>query len=346
MSTRVPRLSRRPALLLTLFLGALPLAASPAPMSARAAAIQAAAPAGAAGGTLAPRAEKSLRFAVIGDSGTGDRPQYQVGERLTESRSVFPFEFVLMLGDNIYGSERPDDFVKKFERPYKALLDEKVLFYASLGNHDDPNQRFYKPFNMDGKRFYTFEKDDVRFFALDSNYMDQSQLEWVEKELSGSKNTWKIAFFHHPLYSSGARHGSEVDLRELLEPLFLKYGVSVVFSGHEHFYERLKPQNGITYITNGGAAKLREGNIRVGSEMTAKGFDTDRSYMLVEIDDKTMHFQALSRTGELVDSGSVEAVKRPPPPAIRRRRSLNYAADRSPRAARSSAKARANPAAW
>jgi predicted phosphodiesterase len=313
MSTRVPRFQRPPTLLLALLVGWLPLAASPAPMSARAAATQAAAPAGAAGGTLAPRAEKSLRFAVIGDSGTGDKAQYQVGERLTASRSVFPFEFVLMAGDNIYGSERPDDFVKKFERPYKALLDMKVLFYASLGNHDDPNQRFYKPFNMDGKRFYTFEKEDVRFFALDSNYMDQAQLEWLEKELSSSRNTWKIAFFHHPIYSSGARHGSEVDLRELIEPLFLKHGVSVVFSGHEHFYERLKPQNGIAYFTSGGAAKLREGNIRVGSEMTAKGFDTDRSYMLVEIADKTMHFQALSRTGELVDSGSVEAVKRPPP---------------------------------
>jgi predicted phosphodiesterase len=314
MPTHVHRFRRPPALLLTLLVGALPLAASSAPISARAAAIQAA-PAPAARGTLAPRAEKSLRFAVIGDSGTGDKPQYQVGERLTESRSVFPFEFVLMLGDNIYGSERPEDFVKKFERPYKALLDLNIPFYASLGNHDDPNQRFYKPFNMDGKRFYTFEKEDVRFFALDSNYMDQTQLEWVEKELRSSKNTWKIAFFHHPLYSSGARHGSEVDLRELLEPLFLKYGVSVVFSGHEHFYERLKPQNGITYITNGGAAKLREGNIRVGSEMTAKGFDTDRSYMLVEIADKTMYFQALSRTGELVDSGSVEAVKPPAPPS-------------------------------
>ena len=86
MSTRFPRFQRPPALLLTLLLGALPLVASPAPMSARAAAIQAAAPAGAAGGTLAPRAEKSLRFAVIGDSGTGEKPQYQVGERLTESR--------------------------------------------------------------------------------------------------------------------------------------------------------------------------------------------------------------------------------------------------------------------
>ena len=94
-----------------------------------------------------------------------------------------------MLGDNIYGGERPQDFVKKFELPYKALLDAEIPFYASLGNHDDPNQRFYKPFNMDGQRYYTFEKDGVRFFALDSNYMDQDQQDWLEKELAASTRT-------------------------------------------------------------------------------------------------------------------------------------------------------------
>jgi 3',5'-cyclic AMP phosphodiesterase CpdA len=315
MSTpRVPRIAKPPALLLTLLLGTLPLVASPVPMAAQATAARTAAAANPARATIAPHAEKSLRFAVIGDTGTGGSAQYEVGERLAGSRTVFPFDFVLMLGDNIYGGERPQDFIKKFERPYQALLDLKIPFYASLGNHDDPNQRFYKPFNMDGQRYYTFEKDGVRFFALDSNYMDQAQQDWLEKELSTTKNTWKIAYFHHPLYSSGARHGSEIDLRTVLEPKFLKYGVSVVFSGHEHFYERLKPQQGITYFTNGGGAKLREGNIRVGSAMTAKGFDTDRSYMLVEIADTTMYFQALSRTGTLVDSGSVEAVTPPEPP--------------------------------
>ncbi len=319
---RVSCLAGPPALVLALLLGALPLVASPPPIQAQApTSTQPASPAaarpavGIAGATIAPHADKSLRFAVIGDSGTGGSAQYQVGERLSGSRTVFPFDFVLMLGDNIYGRERPQDFEKKFERPYKALLDLKIPFYASLGNHDDPNQRFYKPFNMSGERYYTFEKEGVRFFALDSNYMDQTQQEWIAKELSNSTNTWKIAFFHHPLYSSGERHGSEVDLRTVLEPLFLKHGVSVVFSGHEHFYERLKPQKGITYFTNGGAAKLREGNIRVGSAMTAKGFDTDRSYMLVEIADKTMYFQALSRTGALVDSGHVEAVPKPPQPS-------------------------------
>jgi hypothetical protein len=302
------------ALSLSLAIGALPIAATPSspPQAAAARQGQAAGPAAAgatpAGATLPPRAEKSVRFAVLGDTGTGGSAQYEIGERLAASRSVFPFTFVLMLGDNIYGSERPQDFAKKFELPYKAVLDLKIPFYASLGNHDDPNQRFYKPFNMDGRRYYTFEKGDVRFYALDSNYMDQAQRDWLEQELSGAKNTWKIAFFHHPLYSSGERHGSEVDLRAVLEPLFLKYGVSAVFSGHEHFYERLKPQKGIAYFTSGGAAKLRRNNIREGSPLTAKGFDTDRSYMLVEIDDKTMHFQTLSRTGALVDSGSVQAV--------------------------------------
>jgi predicted phosphodiesterase len=134
--------------------------------------------------------------------------------------------------------------------------------------------------------------------------MDKDQQDWLKRELEGTRERWKIAFFHHPLYSSGERHGSEVDLREIVEPLFLEHGVGVVFAGHEHFYERLKPQKGIHYFTSGAASKLRAGNIRVGP-LTAKGFDTDYSYMLIEIDGDQLHFQSLSRRGRLVDSGSV-----------------------------------------
>jgi 3',5'-cyclic AMP phosphodiesterase CpdA len=258
--------------------------------------------------TLPPRAETSIRFAVLGDTGTGERRQYDVAKQLWASHAVFPFEFIILVGDNLYGSERPQDYARKFELPYKPVIDAKIPFYASLGNHDDPNQIYYKLFNMDGKRYYSFKKDKlgtpgVRFFALDSNYMTREQLEWLEKELGSSGSEWKIPFFHHPLYSSGGRHGSEEDLREQLEPLFLKHGINVVFAGHEHFYERLKPQNGIYYFTAGGSAKLREGDIR-RTAMTAAGFDTDNSYMLVEIDGDQMHFQTLSRTGERVDQGS------------------------------------------
>ena len=167
---------------------------------------------GAAAGQVAlPNKSGTVKFAVIGDTGTGGSEQMKVAKQLTAARAQFPFTFAVMLGDNLYGSERPTDFVDKFERPYKALLDAGVTFHAALGNHDDPNQRFYKQFNMNGERYYSFKPPDgsVRFFALDSNYVDKTQLEWLEKELAASDSQWKIAFFHHPLYSSGEKHGSD-----------------------------------------------------------------------------------------------------------------------------------------
>jgi len=255
--------------------------------------------------SVLPNAKDSIKFLVIGDSGTGDRAQYEVAEQIERAHDRFKFDFAIMLGDNLYGNENPNDYVNKFEKPYKPLLDAGVKFYASLGNHDEPAQRFYKPFNMDGKRYYTFEKGDAAFFVLDSTYMPPEQVEWLQKELEGNNKKWKIAYCHHPIYSSGERHGSEMDLRALIEPLFLKNGVDVVFAGHEHFYERLKPQQGIYYFVQGGAAKLRRGNIRDNSAMTAKGFDTDRSFTLIEIEGDQLFFETISRLGAVVDSGVI-----------------------------------------
>jgi 3',5'-cyclic AMP phosphodiesterase CpdA len=252
-----------------------------------------------------PNKKDSLHFAVIGDSGTGDRNEYEIARQMVAFRAKFPFAMVLMLGDNLYGGESPQDFKAKFEEPYKDLLAAGVKFYATLGNHDDPKQRFYKPFNMNGQRYYTFKANDrVRFFVLDSNYMDPEQLNWLAKELKGSDSPWKICFFHHPLYSSGKQHGSDVDLRRFLEPLFLENGVKVVLAGHEHFYERLKPQKGIYYFISGGSAKLRRDNIG-RTNLTAKGFDQDNHFMLMEIDGDTLHYQTISRPGATIDTGIV-----------------------------------------
>lgn len=262
-------------------------------------------PAGAAPEIRLPTAENGFRFAVIGDSGTGGRAQYTIGRLLAQCRKAFPFDTVLMLGDNLYGSEDAEDYEEKFARPYKELLDGGVKFHAALGNHDEPNQRFYKPFNMKESRYYTFQPADrLRFFAIDSTYANEEQLKWLEKELRESESDWKICFFHHPIYSSGRRHGSDVELREVLEPLFMKYGVDVVFSGHEHFYERLKPQNGIAYFISGAAGKLRSGNIG-RSELTSKGFDRDFSFMLLEIAGDEMFFQTISLSGQTVDQGVI-----------------------------------------
>lgn len=247
----------------------------------------------------------SVRFAVIGDSGTGERAQYEIGARMAAFHREFPFTFVLMLGDNLYGSQGPADYVRKFERPYGPLLQEGVRFFAALGNHDSPNQRFYRLFNMGGERYYTFTDPSghVRFFALDSTYLDRGQLAWLERALNTSPEAWKIAFFHHPLYSSGRRHGPDLGLRAALEPLFVTYGVDVVFSGHEHFYERLRPQHGIHYFISGAAGQLRRGNIRP-SAATARGFDQDRHFLLVEVAGDELYFQAVARDGSTVDAGS------------------------------------------
>jgi hypothetical protein len=251
----------------------------------------------------------SVRFLVIGDWGTGESPQYDVAAQMAQFHKTFPFKFVITVGDNIYGGKSPHDFAKKFEDPYKPLLDDGVKFYASLGNHDIPAEEYYKPFNMNGRRYYDFDEGNVRFLALDSNYMDPDQLKWVDNELKNSSATWKIPFFHHPLYSSGATHGSSIELRHRLEPLFVQDGVRVVFSGHDHIYERTTPQQGIYYFVEGSAGELRRGDLRPAN-FEAAGFDKDRTFMAVEISGDTMYFETLSRSGEIVDSGRISAQDR------------------------------------
>lgn len=252
-----------------------------------------------------PLRPNSVRFAMIGDSGTGDAPQFEVAAQMVAFRRNFPFDFVVMLGDNIYGSKTPADFKKKFEDPYRVLTSSGVKFYASLGNHDHTSERLYAPFNMNGQRYYTFKNGNVQFFVLDSNYMDPPQLQWIQQQLSGSSAAWKICFFHHPLYSHGRFHGSDLDLRARLEPLLIKYGVDVVLNGHEHVYERVMPQHGIQYFVLGNSGELRPHNLAPSPD-TAKGFDTDRTFGLIEIAGDEFYFQIVSRTGATVDSGIIQ----------------------------------------
>jgi len=128
-----------------------------------------------------PNKPKSVRFAVIGDIGTGKKEQYDVGKQMTLFHEKFPFDFVLMLSYNIYGGKSPADYKRKFEDVYENLLHNNVKFYASLGNHDDTNERFYKPFNMSGQRYYTIKKDNTEF----SRWI---ALTWTRANWSGFRN--------------------------------------------------------------------------------------------------------------------------------------------------------------
>lgn len=261
-----------------------------------------------------PLKENSVRFAVVGDSGSGDKASYETAAQLERFQHSTNFNFVLMMGDNLLGgSSSPSDYEKKFNQPYRPLLNSGVKFYAALGNHDNPNEKAYAPFNMNGNRYYTFVQGQVEFFVLDSNYMDRLQLEWLRTELQKSTSPWKIAYFHHPIYSSAKRHGSDMDLRTVLEPLFLKYGVNVVMGGHDHVYERTVPQHGIQYFVMGSSGMLRSGDLENDS-LKAAGFDSNQSFLLMEVAGDELYYQAISRTGQTVDSG---VFRRPTPESNR-----------------------------
>jgi 3',5'-cyclic AMP phosphodiesterase CpdA len=247
----------------------------------------------------------SVKFAVLGDFGTGERAQYEVAERMWNARTAFPFDLVVALGDNMYGRQQAEDFADKFERPYAKFLQAGVVFRAALGNHDRPENRNYAPYNMGGDRYYTFVRPRVRFVVLDTNVMDVKQLAWLEQTLATATEPWKVVYFHHPLYSDGGRHGSNVELRVLIEPLLVKHGVRVVFTGHEHIYERTTPQKGVTYFVAGSGGQLRRGDVR-RSPLTAAAFDQDQAFMLVEIAGEQLLFQTISRMGTTVDAGVID----------------------------------------
>ena len=228
-----------------------------------------------------PNHAGSLKLAVIGDNGTGKQPQLDVATQMALAHESFPFELVLMLGDNFYGAQGPDDLEKKFARPYRPLLDAGVTFRAALGNHDDIATVTYPPIHMDGRVLH-LRAPERQIHRARHQRARRAAAGVGSRHAAAGREPWKIAYFHHPLYGNAGRHGSNVDLRVLLEPVLLEFGVQVVFSGHDHVYERLKPQRGIHYFVAGSGGQLRKGDLQP-SETTAAGFDQDQAFMLVEI---------------------------------------------------------------
>lgn len=254
-------------------------------------------------------------FIAFGDMGTGDKAQYSIAAAIAAHHDNHPFDTALMLGDNIYPNGDPALFKEKFERPYAELLKRGVRFYAALGNHDVRRGREaemeYANFNMKGRAYYSFVKGDnlIEFFALDSTNMTASQLRWLEEALAASKAQWKVAYFHHPIYSSGITHGSDTKLRAQLEPVFVKYGVTAALSGHDHTYERTKPQRNVQYFVSGTGGQLRKGDLDRRTPIFAAGNDRVNSFMYFEAAPTKLSFWALDAAGNTLDNGALTRVR-------------------------------------
>ena len=260
----------------------------------------------------AAQTKTTVTFAVIGDTGTGDEAQLAVAQQMLKQRARTPFDFVIMLGDNIYEKGEEKLIKSHFEEPYKDLLAAGVKFYDSLGNHDIIRglefQTKYKNFNMGGKRYYNFKKSDdlLEFFALDTNLLSAEQLQWLEKELKDSKARWKVAFCHHSIYSSSKMHSPYVKLRRQLEPLYVQYGVNAVFAGHAHSYERVKPQQGVHYFTEGASGEIKRRSLDRRSPLMAAGEDMVNSFLIVQVNEDEMKVEAISAEGKTIDSYTIK----------------------------------------
>ena len=250
-------------------------------------------------------------FVAFGDMGTGDDEQQNLANGMTAYQEKHPFDTVLMLGDNIYPDGNISLVKQKFERPYAELLKRGVKFHAVLGNHDvrkgRESEMKYPEFNMNNRLYYTFVKGDglIEFFALDSTNMTGQQLLWLDDALKTSTAIWKIVYFHHPIYSSAITHGSDMKLRGQLEPLLVKYGVAVTLSGHDHTYERTKPQRGVQHFVSGAGGQLRRGDLDKRTSFYDEGNDKVNSYMYFEVTPEKLSFKCLDAQGSTLDKGSI-----------------------------------------
>ncbi|KAF0249743.1 MAG: phosphohydrolase, partial [bacterium] len=254
--------------------------------------------------------KNQVRFIVFGDWGFGSSEQLKVAKQMILAHQNKPIDFVLTVGDNIYGTGNKQYYRPFFEQPYSALLKDNVKFFATLGNHDVIEGRQdeiqYPLFNMDGREYYTIRRAErlVEFFMLDVTNLGNKQLAWLENALKVSKARWKIALYHYPIYSSGTRHGSALALRNVLEPILVKYKVNIAFAGHDHIYERTHLQKGIQhFVTGGGGAPLYDINLE--SPIRAASY-VGWHFMLVEIDDKGVSFQIINDSGKIVDNSKIK----------------------------------------
>ena len=268
----------------------------------------------------------SFVFFVIGDWGNGSSGQYEVAKKMIQEKERLekegkPVRFVISNGDNIYGflrnsGNRDSHWESKFFVPYRDLI-SSVPFYAVIGNHDGNESEntddldvyldnFFFPQSDDKHRWYRFQVANlVEFFMLDSSrntnsdepkpvYLaEREQTKWLEEQLSKPPTTpWRVAVFHHPMFTAGPRHEAALPRLQHWFDLFRKYRVDVVFSGHEHNFQvstRDAKTGNIQFFVSGAGGELRGGALnRTMTEQGIVGWAPQRHFLIVDVNDKEM----------------------------------------------------------
>jgi len=264
-----------------------------------------------------PSSPDRLRFAAVGDNGSGGRQAMAVAERMAETYAQQPFGLVALLGDICYYGNFEDRYEDVFRRPMAPLLDAGVGFELAIGNHDaalrhsdDGIEEIEAELRLLGtpSTYYSTTHGPVDFFYLDSSVPgvfgpdSSTQWEWLDDTLASSTSQWKVVALHHPLYSSG-RHSSTVGARERLEPILARHHVDLVLAGHDHNYERTHPQQGVTYVVSGGGCKTTA----VGQSRFTAAAASVLQFVLVDIDGDRLTASCVAVDGAIVDRFELRA---------------------------------------
>jgi 3',5'-cyclic AMP phosphodiesterase CpdA len=271
--------------------------------------------------TLEPAAWPSdpdrLRFAAVGDNGSGGRQAMAVAERMAETYAQQPFGLVALLGDICYYGNFEDRYEDVFRRPMAPLLESGVGFELAIGNHDaalrhsdDGIEEIEAELRLLGtpSTYYSTTHGPVDFFYLDSSVPgvfgpdSSTQWEWLDDTLASATSQWKIVALHHPLYSSG-RHGSTVGARERLEPILARHHVDLVLAGHDHDYERTHPQQGVTHVVSGGGCKTTA----VGKSRFTAASASVLQFVLVDVEGDRLTASCVAVDGTIVDRFELRA---------------------------------------
>lgn len=262
--------------------------------------------------------ETSAVFAAVGDTGTGGRNQMDVAQAMVDAYQRTPYGFVAHVGDVSYYGSIVDRWPEVWEEPYKPLLDAGVEFQVALGNHEleEEASQDAQAWIADRLARLGFDRTyrvvpygPIDFFILDTSTplvlgeSSDEQRAWLEQALAESQARWKVAVMHHAPYSSSPKRGSYVELRNIVHPLFVEYGVQLALSGHDHLYERTHPQDGVTYIVTGAGAKLSD----IGSSDFTAHAAKVLQFLMVEVNGETMQVEALDVTGEVFDAVTLDA---------------------------------------
>jgi hypothetical protein len=262
-------------------------------------------------------ADDRLSFVALGDNGSGGRQALAVAERMALTYQTAPYGVVALLGDISYYGTLQHRFDTVFRRPLGPLLDAGVGFELAIGNHDTAlhfSDRGLSAIEAELEllgtpgRYYTTSHGPVDFFFLDSSIPGlygpgaSVQLEWLDDALASSANQWKVVAMHHPPYSSG-QHGSTPGAQEHLVPLMSRHSVDLVLSGHDHDYERVKPQHGVTYVVSGGGCKTT----RVGRSRFTAVAERTLQFLHVGVVDDRLEATCVRADGSVADRWMLRA---------------------------------------